>query len=200
MRAFNSDPALKATIRRGLAEHREADRLVRGVYYDRRHGRGCGVGCTLATVARQTGAVIKPSDHSAYATHLGIPTELAWLEDMLFERLSPGRHQAWPERFIGAIQPGADLSMVWPRLAVWLLRVELAPHYAANSAVRDACHGVAALYERIVAGLAVDTDEWRAAEVEAAARVVVDWAAVAAAYDRIADQLIELLEAAPATP
>jgi len=46
---------------------------------------------------------------------------LAHLKDRLFELQTHTDAQRWPERFLAAIRPGADLSQVWPQWVVWML-------------------------------------------------------------------------------
>jgi hypothetical protein len=100
--AWHGDPILKATTLAKMAAHRVADDLIRGTYWDGH--RGCAVGCLTE---RSDGG------HETYPDRWGIPAELAWLEDTLFEGLPHNDAMSWPERFLGAIQPGADLSRVY---------------------------------------------------------------------------------------
>jgi len=62
--------------------------------------------------------------HAKYPKRWGIPEELAWLEDTLFEHLPEGLAWVWPERFLVAIPVGADLSGVY---AAWSATVMLDP-------------------------------------------------------------------------
>ena len=52
---------------------------------------------------------IHSGKHEDYETELGIPVELAWLEDRIFEALPNGESLMWPERFLAAIPVGVDL-------------------------------------------------------------------------------------------
>jgi hypothetical protein len=108
MRAFHSDPAIKAKYMARVRAHREADTIVQGIGWE--DGRGCAVGCTLDAY-----------DHSRYPIELGVPLQLAYLEDRLHELQPLHDSLAWPERFLDTIQVGADLSRVWPQWAVWML-------------------------------------------------------------------------------
>jgi hypothetical protein len=99
VRAYHNDPQIKADILAQLAAHREADQLVKGQYW--RDGKGCAVGCTIHS-----------NDHAEYETHFGIPQMLARLKDCIFDGLPNEQAMAWPERFMGAIMPGSDLSRV----------------------------------------------------------------------------------------
>ena len=169
----------KARVLARVRRHREADRLIHGVYWE--NGRGCAVGCTVSG-RRRAGE----GWYDAVARQIGIPAHLAALEDAIFEGLPNGDAQAWPERFLGAIPEGADLSRVWPQFAIWLLTEET------PSASGEA---VAALYRRRLAGDEPTDAEWsRAAGAARAAREARE--ASAASYTRQADKLVELCRAA----
>jgi len=106
--AYHGDDAIKTAIMAQLAGHREADEIVKGHYWE--DGKGCAVGCTVHS-----------GNHAEYEPRFGIPQVLARLEDRIFEGLPNDKAKEWPERFMGAIKPGADLSQVWPKFAAWLL-------------------------------------------------------------------------------
>ena len=112
--AYHGNPALKASVLAEMAEHRAADALVKGVYWE--NGRGCAVGCLTHDPL---------GGHSQYPRKWGIPEKLAWLEDALFENLPNGLAQVWPERFLVAIEPGADLSGVYAEWASELFEWKL---------------------------------------------------------------------------
>ena len=165
-----------------VRRHREADRLIHGVYWE--NGRGCAVGCTVSG-RRRAGE----GWYDAVARQIGIPAHLAALEDAIFEGLPNGDAQAWPERFLRAIPEGADLGRVWPQFAIWLLTEE------APSASGEA---VAALYRRRLAGDEPTDAEW-SREAEAARAAGASGAARAAgeaSFTRQADKLVELCRAA----
>src|ERR1700744_3913056 len=108
--AFHGDPAIKAKYIDRIRFHREAEHLIQGIGWDdsdRTKVRGCAVGCTLETY-----------DHSRYPIELGLPEWLARLEDKIFEGLPAAEAQDWPESFLEAIQPGAQLESVRHKLAV----------------------------------------------------------------------------------
>lgn len=193
MLAYHNDPAIKTAILAQLAAHREADELVRGQYWE--NGKGCAVGCT-----------IHGSDHMVYEERFGIPGALARLEDAIFEGLTNGDAQKWPERFMGAIQPGADLTRVHWALLHWLLTDETVNPGITHPLVRDAIKTCADLMLRLTRGQEVSASArsaesaawsaWSAARsAESAARSAARSAE--SAWLRIADKLIELLETAP---
>ena len=217
--AYHNDPALKSFVLTQLAEHREADKLIKGAYWQ--NGKGCAVGCTLEAVRLhkgKKGARIDHVSHALYESELGIPLMLARLEDKHFEALSNGDSQAWPERFISAINPGANLAMVWPRYALWLLVDEL-PQRTKRPATVASLAEVAALYREWVEGAKPSAERWASARrtddaygvgggaayaayaaddayAAYAAYAADDGYARASFWKRSADKIIELLEAA----
>lgn len=106
--AWHNEPELKDEVLQRVKKHREADNLIQGVGWE--EGKGCAVGCSLQTY-----------NHSLYPERFGIPEELAYIEDVIFEGLSQEEAMLWPEQFTSAIKVGADLSTVWPNMAVELL-------------------------------------------------------------------------------
>lgn len=157
MLAYHDDPALKARLIAEMREHRESERLVRGLYYDSHSGKGCAVGCLLKDPLGR---------HARYESEFGIPAQLAHLEDALFEALPQSEAQKWPERFLEAIPVGADLGFVWPRFAIWLFTD--AEHGVARHDSSGACERVAALYRRFADGDKPEQREWEAAANAAA--------------------------------
>jgi hypothetical protein len=171
MVAFHGDAAVKEKYLSRVRAHRKADELVQGTGWE--NGRGCAVGCTLESY-----------EHACYPTELGIPEELGHLEDRLFELMSPEGAQEWPERFLDAITPGADLSRVWPRWAVWMLTdPEHGVQYAGDrDNVRAVIVRVSGLWERVASGETVAVEEFRLAAAAAwAASSAAAWAASSAA-------------------
>jgi hypothetical protein len=119
MKAYHNDPQIKTSILAVLAAHRAADEIVKGQYWQ--NGKGCAVGCT-----------IKSDNHIEYEADFGIPVMLAYLEDTIFEGLPNADAKLWPERFMSAIKPGADLSNVGWKFLHWLLTDE-----AVNPGIND---------------------------------------------------------------
>ena len=133
LRAYHGDPAIKAKYLARVRAHREADRLIQGTGWE--GGKGCAVGCTLEAY-----------DHNLYEDELGIPATLAYLEDRIFEGLDVATSQHWPERFLLAIEPGADLSRVTGRFLLWLLSGKNSP--IAKWRDSETIRAVAKLYRR----------------------------------------------------
>ncbi len=198
LRAFHGKPAVKRKYLTRVRKHRSADDIVAGQYWEEdKYGRfkGCAVGCTLHS-----------SNHSAYETELGIPTILARLEDRLFEGLHANsckkEARLWPERFLAAIKPGADLSLVWPKFAHWMLVDEETGviRHAKSERSREAIRGVAELFDRWQLGCKPSADDFKAARITAAAYAAYAAAdaADAAAYAAAADAAYAAAAAADA--
>lgn len=125
MIAYHGKKENKDAILAQLAAHRAADEIIKGQYWYR--GKGCAVGCT-----------IHGEDHSLYEPQFGIPQMLARLEDCIFEGLPNAQAQQWPERFMSAIRPGQDLSLVGWKFLHWLLTDEKVNPGITHPLVKDA--------------------------------------------------------------
>jgi len=139
--AFHGDKAIKEKYLARVEAHRVADEIIHGEYW--RDGKGCAVGCTVHS-----------SSHAAYETELGIPRLLARLEDGIFESIPNGRSKLWPEQFLSAIPVGADLSLVWPRFAVWMLvdPEQGVIQFARSDRSRKSIQAVADAYAAVING------------------------------------------------
>jgi hypothetical protein len=170
MQAFHNDPAIKAKFIARVEAHRVADELVQGYGYWQ-GGKGCALGCTIES----------KEPRAQYPIQLGIPVEIAALEDRIFEGLDAERSRAWPGEVLEAIAVGADLSLVWSRFAVCLLSdPEHGTARLCDGRGKAATAAVVALFERRIAGDEPTCQEWQSA---AAAYAAAAAAATAAAYD-----------------
>lgn len=172
MKAYNGDENLKAILISQVREHREADRLVKGIYRDL-DGRGCAVGCLTRDPV---------GGHAQYELW-GIPVELAHLEDAIFEGLPEADAQMWPERFLSAIKPGADLRSVWPRWRDETLRLDLRKMW------RDRVWSWRLVYQVVEMAWAEGLGT-----VQGEARRTAELAMAETAWKRMADRLIRMLE------
>ncbi len=189
MKAFHGDPKVKEKYLARVKAHRKADQIVQGHYWDR---GSCAVGCT-----------IHGSNHEAYETKLGIPIQLAYLQDMIFEELPNKEAKDFPVDFLESIPVGADLKPVLPRFLHWLLvdPEDGVIQYAQDEKeeqVKEAILSVADLYSRVMKGQEVTNEQWSAARGAAwaardAARGAARDAARAAAIKRQKEKLLELL-------
>lgn len=152
MKAFHGDPKIKEEYLTRVRAHAAADEIVKGRFWE--NGKGCAVGCT-----------IHGSKHSDYEILLGIPVELAYLEDSLFESISTIKAKKWPELFLQSIAVGADLSLVYSKFAVSVLgdKKRGCLLFANIERTRSAIHTVIALHQKKMAGEIISPETWDAA-------------------------------------
>ena len=180
MKAFHGDPKVKEKYLGRVKDHREADEIVKGQYWG--DGKGCAVGCT-----------IHGDDHLAYETELGIPAQLAHLQDWMFEHLPSEEAKDFPVDFLESIPVGADLKPVLNRFLHWLLvdpEDGIVQHAQDEGAerVKEAILAVAALHSRVIKGEEVPNVQWDAARAAArdAGPYAAAWAAATGAAARAA--------------
>ncbi|MCB1745516.1 MAG: hypothetical protein KDK91_34440, partial [Gammaproteobacteria bacterium] len=152
--------------------HREADEYIAGTYGDLREWEGgCAIGCAIHDLVHMgvLPATTDTGDHAAIAEVTGIPEQLLQLEDAIFENLPDEERPAWPGCFLRAAH-GRDLSMAWPKFALWLLSDPSSPMYgpAQDNRARNAIAGVADLYrEWVDTGTRPPKSKWAAARAAA---------------------------------
>ena len=202
--AYFGDSAIKEKYLARVRSHRAADELIAGA--TGQGGKGCAVWCTFDAY-----------EHARGPIEIGVPTELMELNDFIFESLPRGSEaqMGWPERFLAAPKPGADLRLVWDRFTLWILTEE-------HPDRGEHCARMGKLFERHVNGDTPTTAEWDQAAGAARASWVAwaywvawaardAWAAMAAmaardamaamdawaagdnSISRMADKLIQLL-------
>src|SRR3990172_7755553 len=105
--AFHGDAVLKQALLVEIAKHEAADAIIKGTYAARgstlRDGfRGCAVGCALHSLNLLNGAYCPTpksvSDHTRFPRELGIPIELAYHIDTVFENLPDAESRTWLRR------------------------------------------------------------------------------------------------------
>jgi hypothetical protein len=172
--AFNGDPKTKEKYVARVKKHYDADEIIQGTYWE--NGKGCAVGCTMER--NNTGTPI----HQRMENEIGVPRMVARLEDRIFEGLTNGDAKKFPLRFLKAINPGADLSMVAPKFFVWLLTnpTDGIIKFAREDG-KKAIQAVADLYKEKIAGKTITEVQWRSAD--AAADAAAAYAAAAYAAD-----------------
>ena len=171
MLAYHNDAAIKAQYLARVKAHETADEIIHGRYWE--HGKGCAVGCTIHS-----------DSHAAYETELGVPRILARLEDRIFEGMVNGESKTFPRRFLEAIPVGADLSLVWPKFAVWLLTdpKDGVIHFTKKDSKQwIAINRVADLYRELKDWDKRDKAAFKAAAADADAAYAAAYAAAAAA-------------------
>ena len=144
MLAFHNNPKIAAKFRRRARMHQKADEIVQGTGWESNgKTRGCCVGCLMHAYPA----------HAEFEPQIGVPEVIAHLADAIHEGLARAAAKKWPVAFIAAIPVGADLSLVWPRFALWMFSNPAAPAFR-NSRDDAACckavDAVAALFRRWV--------------------------------------------------
>ena len=108
MEAFHNDPLVKEYYFTRLNKHYQADEIIQGKYWE--NGKGCAVGCTIHSYI-----------HSKYESELGIPEDIAHLQDIIFEGLPNKLAKQFPLEFLSSINVGADLKNVKNLFTIWVL-------------------------------------------------------------------------------
>jgi hypothetical protein len=149
--AFHGDPAMKAFYLDRLRSHVRQDEIVQGVF-KWTAGKGGVIGCTVHS-----------NDRSRYEPDLGIPAEVASLEEIIFERLPEEEANRFSLEFLEAVPVGADLSFVWPAIARWLLTdpERGVIRFAQTAETRAAIQRVADLYSRVLRCETVSPQQFR---------------------------------------
>jgi hypothetical protein len=152
-KAFNGSKKLKRRLLEEVTWHREHDHLAKGSYGTGVGDawKGCAVGCSIASLNKLRGEEHDTADHAHFES-VGVPRQLAFLVDYLFENLPMEDAQQWPERFWTAIRPGADLEMVHIRFIHWLLVDALGPNKQERIEECTLLNACAALYGRWLGG------------------------------------------------
>lgn len=132
----------------GMRAHAEMDDLVRGTYGDTDSGRfrGCAVGCNIEVVTAALGVEIERGDHEALGETIGVPAELLYLQDALFEGLQGDASSQFAVAFASALRDGQDLSRVSDLFLAETLRDDVLPlvtddHPSVRAAVTRVANG-----------------------------------------------------------
>jgi len=157
MKAFNNDQKIKEFYLARVLKHQEADEIIKGKYWE--DGKGCAVGCTLHS-----------SKHISYESELGIPVEIAILQDNIFEGLENSEAKFFPYKFLNSIKIGADLSLVFSKFLIWSLtdKKNGVINFTKKEEIKEAIRGVAKLYKRKIERIEPDFLEWIKASSNAA--------------------------------
>lgn len=154
MKSFNQE--LKSALVAEIRKHREQDQVVQGSYGEDSTGkfRGCAVGCAIHSLADINGTFLFTDDHGIYERELGIPRILAELQDVIHEGLSDESFPTWPERFMEAVPTEKDLSLAFPKFALWFLTDEKYGilNYAIGTPRQEAVEEAAELFSAVVPG------------------------------------------------
>jgi hypothetical protein len=180
MKTFHNKPELKEMMLEEVLKHQKADEIIQGSYESR--GKYCAVGCSIESLNTRLGKHYSHGDHSVYETELGIPKIIARLEDRIFEGLERKKAKMFPLRFIQAVPVGVDLSLVWPKFAIWLLGDEKdgVIKYVETDEQKKIIIDIVELYKRVIAGESIESLKKEFAIAATAAATAADAAAYAA--------------------
>ena len=147
-KAFRGDPKVKEKYLARVEAHRDADEIIHNTYWD--NGVGCAVGCTIHS-----------DDHQAYEDELGIPEQLAYLQDMIFDSLPIEEARDLTVDFLESIPVGADLRPVVHQFLHWLLvdSGDGVIQYVQNDGVRDVIQEVADLHRQALRGHSLTNEQ-----------------------------------------
>ena len=166
MKTFNQE--LKSALVAEIRKHREHDQVIQGAYTDTLSGkfRGCAVGCAIDSLFKVHGhdtPYYLCSDHGIYERELGIPRILAELQDIIHEGLSDESFPTWPERFMEAVPTETDLSLVFPKFALWFLidKENGILGFAVDTQQKETVENLARLFYLIVSGENVPLSLWK---------------------------------------
>jgi hypothetical protein len=209
LRAFHNRRALKRDLLAEIAKHEAADAIERGHYGDAtltlaEGWKGCAIGCALHSlnaIRRQpkaSGRLRRVDAHERFPAELGIPLELAYHVDHIFEKLPDAKGHTWPRRVIDAMPVGADLTGVIPALCQWMILdpVDGFMAGAKTPAQQEILQRFAALVAQDWAGDVVTAAVWDALIVELET-ISARARARAGAYEKLSEQTIHLLQTAP---
>ena len=166
--SFHNDPKIKEKYLARVREHRACDEIVKGTYWE--DGKGCAVGCTIHS-----------GRHEDYETELGIPSQLARIEDGIFESLPNELALEWPEKFLQSIPVGVNLMAVYWKFMEWLLidEKEGVIRFAKTDVQKLIIRDSGNIFTRLLRGESPSYDECTEVRKHAAAAA---YAAAAAAY------------------
>jgi hypothetical protein len=133
--SFHNDESIKEKYLSRVKAHQKLDNIIKGQGWS--NGKGCAIGCTLENY-----------DRTRYPIELGIPIEIAILEDCIFEGLDLKTAKKWPSRFLEAVPVGANLEMVFPKFGLWLLENYIPSEYKEKPEIKS----VIEVYQKMVNG------------------------------------------------
>ena len=123
LQAFKNDPALKQRTLQQLKSHYENEQIVQAPahYWNAESFTGCSIGCVTHD---------KYGGHDQYPDRLGLPRDLAFIKECIFEGLAPRYAPNWPLLFMSVIKPGVNLTPTTWEFLTWVIDgVPMTRHY-----------------------------------------------------------------------
>ena len=193
MISFNGDSRVKEQYVGVAKYHHQADDLAQKHGYCH-GGKCCALGC-FHGINSQEACIALNGDR------LGIPEDISYLEEAVFENSSEPFAKTWPLRFIEAMPVGVDLHTVGIKIKQFMLRELLKDKNVINAEpVRLCIVQVLDLLQNQLMGVfdetkqsAAESAAWSAAESAAwSAARSAESAAWSAAYEKIGEELLRL--------
>ena len=185
MISFNGDSRVKEQYVGVAKYHHQADDLAQKHGYCH-GGKCCALGC-FHGINSQEACIALNGDR------LGIPEDISYLEEAVFENSSEPFAKTWPLRFIEAMPVGVDLHTVGIKIKQFMLRELLKDKNVINAEpVRLCIVQVLDLLQNQLMGV---FDETKQSAAESAAWSVAESAesaAWSAAYEKIGEELLRL--------
>jgi hypothetical protein len=109
--SFKGDKKIKEFYLQRLEQHYKADEITQGIGWS--EGKGCAIGCLFNNY-----------EYDLFPKLLGLPVDLAYLVDNIFEFLENKEAKLFPLEFIRAVKVRADLYRIGDKFKLYLLQDE----------------------------------------------------------------------------
>jgi hypothetical protein len=151
--AFNGDVNIKNNILIQLKNHYDNKQIIKSRGFDNEKGGGA-IEC-----------IIHEEAYYKLQTNLGIPLTLGYVINNIYHGLQDKYlSQNLPFKFIESICVGADLTLVWPKFALWLIKDEkygFSKFFKSSRKKNDLITYVINLYDRVIKNDNINNDEWQ---------------------------------------
>ena len=185
MISFNGDSRVKEQYVGVAKYHHQADDLAQKHGYCH-GGKCCALGC-FHGINSQEACIALNGDR------LGIPEDISYLEEAVFENSSEPFAKTWPLRFIEAMPVGVDLHTVGIKIKQFMLRELLKDKNVINAEpVRLCIVQVLDLLQNQLMGVFDETKQSAAESAAWSAARSAESAAWSAAYEKIGEELLRL--------
>jgi hypothetical protein len=166
--SFHGDQKIKDAHVNRLQIHHDQDEFVQGKYWE--NGKGCDTGCAFHS-----------DNRSLWASELGIPLQIGYLRERIFESLPNSEAKDFPLACSKATPVGKNLNPVWKKFIIWVLTDPTygVLQYAKTDEQRKAIQDVADAYTTWLTA-EVPTETWQQLRRAAAAYAAAAYAAYAA--------------------
>ncbi len=144
LRAFHGDQSRKDKYLSRVRDHIKNGQLIRNLAWNSK----------VKNAGSSTGCIFHCENTACGPIDIGYPEEVVLLhEDIMLGLPDNVDFHHFPIQFLDAAKTGSDLSLVWPKFAVWILR-EGGPCYIEEE--QDYVVNVRCLFELFLSGRAID--------------------------------------------